>query len=271
MSDLAAAARILGALAAAIDAADSWVDAHHCDVGALAAELVSAVATSSAADDRTIAAALLDAARRELAVPEITCPACSATIRARLADQPGVLTETETRPMTDNCGLGHDTERITCEDAARVIIANRGNPHRLRDAAEYALRLLDAERQQREPRVWPPTGTLAEADLPRVYELCAQVCESESATVAGHFLGQLRDLLGPPAPQPRVWLQGDEVPADVVVCTLDGLHAGPSPMGPWQTDTPVVEILQPPPTRGLAAVVAAEQARRAATAGEVTE
>ena len=50
--------------------------------------------------------------------------------------------------MTDNCGLGHDTARISCEDAARAVIANRGNPHRLRDAAEFVLGLLDAERAQ---------------------------------------------------------------------------------------------------------------------------
>ena len=50
--------------------------------------------------------------------------------------------------MTDNCGLGHDVERISCEDAARAIIAtgSGGRPHRLRDAAEFVLGLLDAER-----------------------------------------------------------------------------------------------------------------------------
>jgi hypothetical protein len=93
-TDLAAAARILGALSEAIDRSDEWVPALHVTVGELAVHFASHRAAGAVApDDGAIAAALLDAARRELAVPEVACPSCGATIRARLADQPGALPE----------------------------------------------------------------------------------------------------------------------------------------------------------------------------------
>lgn len=63
--DLAAAARIMAALADAVDAADGWADARHVDVRGLAEEFEESAGGPSDVDDRAIAAALLDAARRE--------------------------------------------------------------------------------------------------------------------------------------------------------------------------------------------------------------
>ena len=48
--------------------------------------------------------------------------------------------------MSDNCGLGHDVERISCEDAARAIIVDSARIWDVRDAAVFVLRLLDTER-----------------------------------------------------------------------------------------------------------------------------
>ena len=195
MNDLPAAARILAALADALDTAPNYAPAsRHTSVEGLRAMLVECVADD---DDRAVAAALLDAARAELAVPEITCPSCSTTIRARLMDQPGALAAAEP-PVA----------------AAR---------------------------------------TLTEAELPRIYELCAQVCGADTATVAGHFLGQLRDLLG--QPRPRVWLPGDTVPAGVrTVDTIGRVFA------PIDQTRPCRDVLIEIPARD--ALVAAEKARR---------
>jgi hypothetical protein len=41
--------------------------------------------------------------------------------------------------------------------------------------------------------------TLTADEMRRAYELCAQVCAADTATVAGGYLGQLRDLLAPTA------------------------------------------------------------------------
>ena len=112
-ADLAATARILGALAAAIDRSDEWVPALHVTVGELAAHFASHRAAGAVApDDRAIAAALLAAAHRERAVPEVACPACGATIRARLADQPDALPE---KPMSGG-DHGEDVERLRAEN-----------------------------------------------------------------------------------------------------------------------------------------------------------
>jgi len=46
--------------------------------------------------------------------------------------------------MTENCGLGHDVAHVSCEDAARAIIATYDDLHRVRDAAVFVLRELDA-------------------------------------------------------------------------------------------------------------------------------
>ena len=247
MSDLAAAARILADLAQALDdEADDWP----AGGGTRVRDAAAALADGDPYDG-PIAAALLAAARRKLlAVPEITCPACSATIRARLADQPGALATTENADDPDHCGDPAPALVGRLSTGWCIRRPGHGVPHRDRDGAEWT--------RHETPR------TLTEADLPLAYELCAQVCESESATVAGGFLGQLRDLLGPPTPRPRVWLTGDEVPAGVAVLTPYGTVLGPHHV-PWLPAWAAVEV----PDFGAA--VAAEQARRAATDGEVTE
>jgi hypothetical protein len=58
----------------------------------------------------------------------------------------------EAGSAVNNCGLGHDVERISCIDAARAIIANSNDPHRLRDAAVYVLAEL-AIAEQSMPKV----------------------------------------------------------------------------------------------------------------------
>lgn len=255
MSDLAAAGRILTVIAQALDEADDWAPSTIVTVYDLAGHLQ----LDPGPDDHTIAAALLDAARSELAVPEVQCPACAATIRARLMDQPGALAA-----KPEHQAPLPPAAPPTLDDVDPTLI------ERLRDLGDrwgpLGVALAAALLTDPGVVVSPPTRTLAEADLPLAYELCAQVCESESATVAGHFLGQLRDLLGPAPAQrePRVWLVGDTVPAGVTVTdgswTSTVAHA-------YRPTVAVVEVLVP----DFAAAVAAEQARRAATDSEVTE
>ncbi len=68
--------------------------------------------------------------------------------------------------------------------------------------------------------------------------------------------------------EPRVWLPGDTVPAGVwTVDAKGGLDISDAAREVWECDGPLVEVHMP----DYAAAVAAEQARRAATDGEVAE